>query len=53
MKVQDIMAKNVITARPEDSVTAVASLMRQGDVGCVVIANDGAVKGMLRTATLR
>jgi CBS domain-containing protein len=47
MKVQDVMAKNVITARPDESVTAVAKLMREGDVGCVIVADGPAVKGII------
>jgi CBS domain-containing protein len=47
MQVKEIMAKNVTTIRPEDTVVRAAELMRQGDIGCVVVASGGSIQGIV------
>jgi CBS domain-containing protein len=41
MQVREIMTESVITASPGDSVRRVAELMRDRNVGSVVLVNDG------------
>jgi len=47
MKLNDIMALDVIQARPEECVAVVAARMLERSVGCLVITVAGAVKGIV------
>lgn len=48
MKVKDLMATSIISARPEMSITEVAKRMRQADVGAIPICDDrGKVLGII------
>jgi CBS domain-containing protein len=47
MHIREIMAKNVITVAPDSSVAEAAGAMRRANVGCVVVVNAGAVKGIV------
>jgi predicted transcriptional regulator len=46
-KVQDIMAKDVVTANPQMSVAVAAKLMLQEDVGCLVVMEESKIKGIV------
>ncbi len=47
MKIKEIMAVDVATLDPEDSVEEAARLMRDADVGCAPVVSDGVVLGVL------
>lgn len=47
MKLQEIMVKNVVTIRPEDSTANAAQRMREKSVGCLVVAISAGVKGII------
>ncbi len=47
MKLEEIMVKDVVTARPEDHTASAAKQMREKGVGCLVITIDQAIKGIL------
>ena len=47
MQIKEIMARQVITIRPEETVAAAARRMAQASIGCLVVANAGAVKGII------
>ncbi len=46
-RAQDIMANDVVTANPELSVAAAAKLMLTKDVGCLVVLDEGKIKGIV------
>jgi CBS domain-containing protein len=46
-KAQDIMANDVVTASPEMPVAAAAKLMLTKDVGCLVVLEQGKIKGIV------
>ena len=46
-KVQDIMSKHVVTANPEESVGVAAKRMLEEDVGCLVVTDNGVIKGIV------
>ncbi len=47
MKLEEIMAKEVVTARPDDPIAGTAKRMREKGVGCLVITIDQAIKGIV------
>ena len=47
MKLEDIMIRKVITISILDTVVDAAKLMREANVGCLVVNDDRNVKGML------
>jgi len=47
MKLADVMVTEVVTVRPEESVARAARAMRKKAVGCLVVALDGAIKGII------
>lgn len=47
MQLKDIMVKEPVTVGPEESVAVAAGKMRTANVGCLVVTNAGAVKGIL------
>jgi signal-transduction protein with cAMP-binding, CBS, and nucleotidyltransferase domain len=55
MLVQDIMAHEVINCAPGDSILSAAQLMRDRNVGCVVVTDGGPSVGILsdRDVTVR
>jgi CBS domain-containing protein len=46
MQLKDIMTKKVITVLEDETVTNAAREMREANIGCLVVANAGAVKGI-------
>ena len=46
-KVQDIMAKDVVTANPEMPVAIAAKLMLEKNVGCLVVLEESKIKGIV------
>ena len=46
MKVVDVMTKKVLTVSPDDNMLHAAQLMRDSNVGCLVIVGSG-VQGMI------
>ena len=47
MKLQDIMIRDVVQAKPDENVGEAAKRMRQRGVGCLVVTVAGAVKGII------
>jgi len=47
MKVEDLMVNDVVTTDPDNDVAAVADLMLDRSVGCVVILRDSGVVGLI------
>lgn len=47
MKVEDLMMKDVVTTDPDNDVAAVADLMLDRSVGCVVIVHENGVAGLI------
>lgn len=47
MKVEQIMVKDVVTTDPDNDVAAVADLMLEHAVGCVVVVGEGGVAGVI------
>lgn len=47
MKLYEIMTKDVVTVVPEESIGAAARLMRETGVGSLVVARNGALKGII------
>lgn len=47
VKLADIMVKDVITITPDDNSATAAKRMREKDVGCLVVAIDRAIKGIV------
>lgn len=47
MKIQDVMTRDVATAGVGDSVVAAMRLMKNRNIGCVVITNGGFVRGIV------
>ena len=47
MKVSEAMTAQVVTAKPTDSIKAVARIMKQVDTGAVPISEDGKVVGLI------
>ncbi len=47
MELKDIMTTDVITVTGEDTITSAAQKMREANVGCLVVANDGTVEGII------
>jgi CBS domain-containing protein len=47
MKVRDVMTKGVVTARPEDTIQAVARQMSEIDTGVIPVAENGRVVGLI------
>lgn len=47
MQVRDVMTTQLLTVPPFTSVTAVAAVMRDSDVGCVLVVTDGHVHGLI------
>ena len=47
MKLQEIMVKDVIQARPEETIGLAAKRMRDSAVGCLVVTVSGVVKGII------
>ena len=47
MRIRDVMTESVVTAEPAASVREVAELMRERNVGSVVIVEDGAPTGFV------
>ena len=46
-RVQDIMAKDVVTANPQMPVAVAAKLMLEEDVGCLVVMEESKIKGIV------
>ena len=55
MLIQDVMTKEAVQCGPDETVAWAAQLMRSRNVGCVVVTDAEAVKGILtdRDITLR
>lgn len=47
MKVRDVMTAQVVTARPTDTVQAVARIMSEVDTGAVPVSDNGKVVGIV------
>jgi CBS domain-containing protein len=47
MKVQEVMAKTISTARPDDSLKRVAQLMKQEDAGFIPVTNGDQLLGVI------
>lgn len=47
MKVRDVMTKGVVTARPDDTIQAVARQMSEIDTGVIPVAENGRVVGLI------
>ena len=47
MKLQEIMVKDVIQARPEETIGLAAKRMHDSAVGCLVVTVSGVVKGII------
>lgn len=47
MQLKHIMARNVITVAQEETIVNAASRMRVANIGCLVVTNAGAVKGII------
>jgi len=48
MSINDIMTRNIVTMRRNDPVVDAARIMRDGDIGAVVVENDdGSLYGIL------
>ena len=47
MKVEDLMVKDVVITDPDNDVAAVADLMLDRSVGCVVVVNETGIVGMI------
>jgi CBS domain-containing protein len=47
MQIKEVMAKNVVTATHEESSAGAARKMREANIGCLVVVNSGAVKGIV------
>jgi CBS domain-containing protein len=47
MEIREVMTESVVTAGPATSVQEVAALMRERNVGSVVLVRDGAAVGMV------
>lgn len=47
MRVRDVMTAGVVTARPEDTIQAVARRMSEVDTGVIPIAENGRVVGLI------
>ena len=47
MKITDIMARDVVTAAPDDTTAGAAKRMRSMHVGCLVVTVGNTVKGMV------
>jgi CBS domain-containing protein len=47
MEIREVMTASVVTADPETSVQEVAALMRERNVGSVVLVHDGRVAGIV------
>ncbi|MGW0633759.1 CBS domain-containing protein, partial [Streptomyces sp. NPDC002758] len=46
-RVRDIMSDDLVTVEPQASVAAVARLMRDQDVGAVLVTEDGRLRGLV------
>ncbi|MDI6857998.1 MAG: CBS domain-containing protein [Dehalococcoidia bacterium] len=46
MKVEDVMSKRVITISPDDNMLHAAQLMRDANVGCLIVVGSG-VQGIV------
>lgn len=55
MEIKDIMVRKVLTAGPDETVTAAAKKMRDANIGCLVIVNSGTMRGIVtdRDLTVR
>lgn len=47
MKVSEIMNRNIITMRPEGTVYEAAKLMKEHNIGSVVVMEEGELKGIV------
>ena len=47
MKIEDIMTRDVATAGTDDSVVTAVRLMKDRNIGCVLITNEGSVRGIV------
>ena len=47
MKVRDVMSTGVVTARPQDTIQAVARRMSEVDTGVIPIVDGGRVTGLI------
>lgn len=47
MKVRDLMTPHPTCAEPETTVEEIATLMKQEDIGCVPVVDDGQIVGMV------
>jgi CBS domain-containing protein len=50
--VSELMTENVITIEPEMPIRKVANLLRGRAIGCLVVVQEGRVKGIVTTADL-
>jgi CBS domain-containing protein len=50
--VSELMTENVVTIEPEMPVRQAANLLRGRAIGCLVVIQDGRVKGVVTTADL-
>ena len=50
--VSELMTENVVTIEPETPVRKAANLLRGRSIGCVVVAREGRVVGIVTTADL-
>ena len=47
MLLREIMKKDLVTAFPETSVREVAKIFRDKDIGCILVTENGSLKGLL------
>lgn len=47
MQLNSVMAKNVITVEAQTSIADAARKMRNSNIGCLVVAHDGAAQGVI------
>lgn len=47
MQLKDIMAKDVKTIGSNETITAASCMMKEADVGCLVVTNSGSVAGII------
>ena len=50
--VRDLMTRHVVTVNPDTTVKRVANLLRGRSIGCVVVADNGRVTGIVTTSDL-
>lgn len=52
MKVQDVMTRDVVTCKPNDTIESVVKLMSEKDISGLPVADDGKVVGIVTEADI-